>query len=312
MIFKHSKPSDTTLRRPNRDVPARGSNVAYYSSKNSRQPGGYNSKNSKQRASSGKPKTRHRPWWKYIPTVIAAGIIIFCLIYETMLSSNPKIVIEGAPNAISKSNLQAGSYQKAAQKLLSSSVGNHNKLTINTSAVAASMQKHFPELASVSIALPVLGQRPVMYLELSKPALVLQSQANGYLLIGTDGRALERLSNPNVGGDSLPIVADQTGISVNPGQIAMSQSDVAFIGLVVSQFETQHISIQAMILPAASRELDVHLTGVPYFVKFNLNDNADAKQQIGTFLATRKYLLAHSITPTQYVDARVSGRVYYK
>jgi hypothetical protein len=67
-----------------------------------------------------------------------------------------------------------------------------------------------------------------------------------------------------------------------------------------------------MILPAASRELDIHLTGLPYFVKFNLNDNADAKQQVGTFLATRKYLTTHNITPTQYVDARVLGRVYYK
>ena len=67
-----------------------------------------------------------------------------------------------------------------------------------------------------------------------------------------------------------------------------------------------------MTLPAQSRELDVYISGDPYYIKFNLEDNTDADQQIGTYFATRQYLINNKITPSQYIDAMVVGRVYYQ
>jgi hypothetical protein len=71
------------------------------------------------------------------------------------------------------------------------------------------------------------------------------------------------------------------------------------------------MSVGSMILPAGTSELDVHLAGQPYFVKFNLNNN-DPRQQAGTFLAAIANLQKNHITPAQYIDVRVDGRAYYQ
>ena len=73
----------------------------------------------------------------------------------------------------------------------------------------------------------------------------------------------------------------------------------------------KHITITSMTLPPAADELDVHLTGVNYYIKFNLA-NDDARQQVGTFLATQAQLKSQGITPGQYIDVRVDGRAYYQ
>ncbi len=63
-------------------------------------------------------------------------------------------------------------------------------------------------------------------------------------------------------------------------------------------------------MPPAAYELDVYLSETPYYVKFNLEN--DALQQAGTFLAAKQRLDRDNIRPEKYVDVRVSGRAYYK
>jgi hypothetical protein len=45
-------------------------------------------------------------------------------------------------------------------------------------------------------------------------------------------------------------------------------------------------------------------------VKFNVQSNA--REETGTFLAAKNYLDGQHTVPHQYIDARVTGRAYYK
>lgn len=318
-MFKRSKPKQpaTPQRVPARSTaaPLRRSSFSYHrASHDASSKTGQAPEKTKKRSTlrNGNAKQSHRQvWWKHIPTFLALGVILFCVVYETVLSTNPKVIIVSSNSSGTKLNLSASTYKNAAQKLFKGSISNHDKLTIDTNSIAGSMQKHFPELANVSITLPVLGHRPIVYLEPLQPVLVLQNQIDGNTLIGSNGVAMERLSSPSAAGQ-LPAVTDQANVPVSLGKIAMTQSDVSFVQLVASQMQAAHITIQSMDLPPASRELDVHLAGLPYYVKFNLNDSGNAKQQVGTFLATKQYLSSQGVTPSQYIDARVPGRVYYK
>lgn len=86
---------------------------------------------------------------------------------------------------------------------------------------------------------------------------------------------------------------------------------MAFIQTVLYQLQQKHIVVTMLVLPAASREFDLYIDGARYYGKFNLASDT-ARQQAGTFLATKHYLEGKGLAPQEYIDVRVDGRAYYK
>lgn len=236
------------------------------------------------------------------------GLIVVLLLMG--LSSTPKIVVLGADsNQFALQNLDV--YQQAAHVAFGKSLTNNNKLTINTDAVAAELQSKFPELHAVSISLPFLGRQPTVYVQPAVPQMVF-STPNGQFILDSNGRALaDYSSHTELPSDrAVPIVTDQSGITAQKGTIVFPSQSVRFITEVAAQLYAKQIKVDSWILPAGGSELDVKVSGTPYFVKFNLQ--ANAREEAGTFLATKNYLDGQHKTPTQYIDARVTGRAYYK
>lgn len=236
------------------------------------------------------------------------AIIAFLLIMG--LSSTPKIMVLGsASNQFALQNLSV--YQQAAHRAFGGSLANNNKLTINTDAVATELKNSFPELHAVSISLPFFGRQPTVYIQPAIPQLVF-STASGQFILDSNGRALSIYQSGKLlpTDRSVPIVSDQTGIAVKKGDIALPSQSVAFITQVAGQLYAKQIKVDTWTLPAGGSELDVKVSGAPYFVKFNLQSSA--REEAGTFLAAKNYLNGKNIVPQQYIDARVTGRVYYK
>lgn len=205
---------------------------------------------------------------------------------------------------------QESAYEAAANKLLSASVWNHNKLTINSDKLARELQTQFPELESVSVTVPLLSHRPLVYIEPASPALVLMAR-NGAFVVSSTGKALlqgdsaEALNQPG-----LPRLNDQSGLHVELNHQALPANDVAFIKEVAAQLKAKQIPVADLSLPPGSRELDVRLVGQPYVIKFNLMEQA--REQAGAFIATLDKLKGDNVMPAHYVDVRVPGRVYYQ
>lgn len=256
--------------------------------------------------------TRHNKLRRITVAVLFILILIFA-IDQIGLSRQPKIVIlPSSANASSYLKSQAV-YRQAAAELMSKASGSFTKITINSAGLADRMLAKFPEIKNVSLVLPVLGHRTIFYLQPATPALIITANNQTSYLVAVSGRVLLKTAHPNIFSQlKLPLVSAQTSELPSVNNQAMPRSDVAFIQLVQAQFKAAGIGVGAMILPPASRELDVRPSGEPYFVKFNLQDYSDAKLQIGGLLAVRHYLSSKGQTPTQYVDARLPGRVYYK
>ena len=239
---------------------------------------------------------------------VLAIFILFLL--SVGLSSTPKIVILG--DASNKFALQdAAVYKQAAHQLFGSSMANNNKLTINTEAVASELQKKFPELHAVSISLPFIGRQPTVYIQPATPQVVLATP-NGQFILDSNGRALS-IASADIEMPSdrpVPIVTDKSGLTFKKGDVALSSQSVAFITEIAGQLDAKQIKTESWTLPSAASELDVKVSGVPYTVKFNLQ--GEAKEQAGTFLAARDNLSSQGIIPASYIDARVTGRAYYK
>jgi hypothetical protein len=253
-----------------------------------------------------------RYWTRRSGLLLAVVVALVCLVTILGLSSNPRIVLldSGGSN---RAFHDSATYQAAAASQLGGSLWNKNKITADTGAAATALKAQFPELQSVTITLPLMGHRPIYYLQAAHPAFVLQS-VNGMYVLDTRGKALLTRDSASAASiDTLPVLTDQTGLHAQLGKQAISSQNATFIQDVIAMLKQRQVAVESLVLPAnAAQELDVHIVGKPYVVKFNMQEAASVRQQVGTYLATANRLAGQSVTPAQYIDVRVLGRAYYQ
>jgi hypothetical protein len=249
-------------------------------------------------------------WLQRFGLIIFVIVAVICAVSILQLSSSPKIVVLSSSNR--EPFLQTTSvYQQAAAKLFADSLWNHNKITVDTSKITSSLTVQFPELVGVSITIPLLSHRPLVYVEPAEPAIII-NVSNGSFVLDSDGKALLTASQiPNIASLQLPQVTEQSAYQVRLGHQALTTNDVSFIQTIIIELAARQIHISGFTMPVGSSELDASITGQSYFVKFNLQSN-DARQQAGTFLALRGLLQSQNVTPAHYIDVRVDGRAYYQ
>ena len=201
-------------------------------------------------------------------------------------------------------------YQRAAAQLFASSFMNGNKVTVDAAGIGVALKRQFPELGVASVSLPLFGHRPVVYIAPTDIRLRLRVVTGKVYNIDGNGRAIGEVSGSAQYLD-LPLVEDQSGASVTIGRPVLSSDTVTFVRTVAFQVQQQHLVVSKFTLPSGESELDLYVSGQPYYVKFNLAD-ASALQQVGSFLAVRHHLAGEGKAPTQYIDVRLTGRAYYK
>jgi len=239
------------------------------------------------------------PLWGLLVLAIACGLKVL------LLSTSPKVIVVGN-TAISATYVQpVDVYAAAAHKLLTSSITNRTKLTANLGGTARSLEHQFPELQAVSLGLPLMGSRPIVYVQIAQPSLILQT-GRGNFALNKSGVVLIKLQAipPDV-----PLVVDQSGVQPHPGSQFLPSGTVAFARAMTYQLAAAHITVSSFTLPAGSPyELDVRLSGQQYYIRCNLAE--DPLVQSGAAVATIQRL--GGTTPGAYLDVRVPGRVYYK
>jgi hypothetical protein len=256
-------------------------------------------------------RIRSRQFWLHRTGLIILFLaVVISAVNVLSLSTEPKVMplTSGSNQALLHSPTV---YQDAASQLLKSSIWNRNKITVDTSSLSRQLLNKFPELGSVTVTIPLLAHRPLVYVQPVQPALVLVS-STGSFIIDTNGKALaSSASSAALKQAQLPLLSDQSGLRIEPNRQALPATDISFIQTVIAQLSAKQFKVSNMTLPAAASEVDVHLLGQPYMVKFNLQSN-DARGESGTFLATINQLRRQNVTPGQYIDVRVGGRAYYK
>lgn len=261
------------------------------------------------------PKRHSSKYIRFMNGLPKLGIIILVFVVvvsQLVLTTHPKLVILSSTGNSDLFLQSMSVYQNAADKLFSQSLGNQNKLTVDAGGISDKLKAMFPELSDVSVALPVVGNQPTVYLQPAEPTFILTANNNSYVIDNT-GRALAYAQNmPAQNRASLPQVVDQSGLQAQVGSQVLPSTSITFIQTVLAQLKAQHISVSKIVLPSGSFEVDMYIAGKPYFVKFNMHDTGGALQQAGSYIAVAQNLAGKNITPSQYIDVRIDGRVYYK
>lgn len=243
--------------------------------------------------------------------LVLIGLIIVG-IYLLSLSTNPVIrVIDEGQNAFLVRDPQT--YISSTQDILKSSFWNRSKLTVDVKDLEKNLETGYPELESVNVVVPFFGNRPVVYIEPAKPALILAA-SNGEYVLNNKGKVMIMQANLPKGLklSNIPVVNDQSNLKATLNEQALTSNDIEFIKAILAQLNAKQVKYSALTLPAGASELDVQIAGQPYFVKFNMQEVKRAREQAGTFLATQQELARKKIVPSQYIDVRVEGRAYYK
>lgn len=262
-----------------------------------------------RKSTSSAPSNLLNFWLQRFGLLVLLIVCLVSVISALSLSNDARIIV--LKSSGSSFLRDSGVYQKAASHILSKSIFNRNKITVDTAGFSKQMLKQFPELDTVSMVLPMLAHRPVVYLTPPQPSLILTG-LNGSYVLDSSGKALLLVADiKSVANLKLPVLTDQSGLRLQLGQRVLSSVDISFIQSIIAQLAAKQVAVSSLTLPVASREIDAGITGQPYIVKFNLQDGK-ALQQAGTFLALKSHLATENITPSQYIDVRVPGRAYYK
>lgn len=193
-----------------------------------------------------------------------------------------------------------------ASKLLGS-----NKVTVNIGQVEDRLLADFPELADVSVRLPVVGHRPTVFLEPSTSRLILHTAQNDKFVLDSSGRAVAAGADVSrYASAGLPEVQDQSKRTVQLGDTAIPSTTVSYITEVARQLRAKNIAIASLTLLDAPGELHLRIKDEGYYIK--LNARGDARVAVGSFLAVKSRLDAEQKKPGQYIDARIEKRVYYR
>jgi hypothetical protein len=305
MFFKKRTPQNAG--RPRTAQPTQRNVVFSYASSRSTQPGA-TGRDTAERQEETLRRGPRFPWLRRVPRVAALFAVLIVIIASLQLSSDPKVEIIGAKDAqvfLRDRDL----YQAAASQAFAPFL-NSNKLTVDANSIAASLRKQFPELAEVSVSLPIIGNKPVVYIQPAEPKIILLSKGGMYLLDG-NGRALiagnqvQQLNKLHIS-----VVTDESGLPVKLGKVALPRATVQFISEVAGQLQAKHTAITAMNLPAGTNELQVRIEGAGYYIRFNLHGKA--REGVGSYLAVRQYLQDTHKTAGEYIDVRIENKVYYR
>jgi hypothetical protein len=244
---------------------------------------------------------------RLLPTWIALLVIIFSFIASSTLTHAPKVVLALDQTPLYRPIID---YEKAASEEMGRSLGSVSKLTIQTGKIEAALLERFPEIQAVAVKLPVLGRKPTLLIALYKPAAVLRTGTNSYILNqkGQIIASTAMLDDQLLG--ALVTIDDESGLEATISSQVVTTSTITFVQAVVAQLTAQSISIASLALPPTPNQLDVRVQDTPYLIKMNIS--GDARLQAGSYISVREALAREGVVPAEYIDVRVEEKVFYK
>lgn len=232
-------------------------------------------------------------------TIIILGLAF--IFFGISSSTHPKVVVG------STAYHPLSDYQALVQKSINV-LKDSTKITFDSQTIVNVVEANFPEVSAATVELPLVGRTPVVRLDISPPQFKMLDSTGRQLVITSQGRLA---SLPTyAGAKALIMIKDLSGAPLEDGDQVFSPNQIDNLNKVEAQLQAAKIIVSYVSLPRAAQEADFHLKGLPYFIKINLTK--DGAGQVGAYLAIKNYLRVHHVHPQDYVDVRISGKVFYK
>lgn len=230
-------------------------------------------------------------------------ILLISSIYIVSLSFTPHIVVNGTVYR------PLGEYQTFAEKELKANPLNLVKPTLQRSSIEAKLKQQIPEASQIVVSAPLLGRRTNVTITMDEPAAVMKQQGSQDLIISERGRLL-LAANQSKSTTNLPVIVNQSGVTGKAGEQFLRPDDMRSLTSLFEQIKLS-ASSASYILPPQTREiLMLEPSRGVYQDRFLFGDTL--LQQYGALRATQKKLQEMGATPSEYIDARLANKIFYK
>ena len=196
-------------------------------------------------------------------------------------------------------------YQQSITNYLNNHPFERFSFLLQPQDLATAVMHDQPQVQSVTFLRDWYGGNTSFSINLRTPLLVWKT-ANKKFYVDSSGIAFtyNHFAEPTLE------VTDQSGLPPDQSGAVASSRFIRFLGTLVGAVNTYGKgTVNSVVIPAATRQVDIKLHGREYPIK--TNTDRDPLQQAEDIASTLKYLDGRSITP-QYIDVRVAHKAYYK
>ncbi len=188
--------------------------------------------------------------------------------------------------------------------IMNSSILGKNIIFINTNKLAAQFADKHPQLSGIKIKKKFLNKIEISLTE--RQASLIWKTGNNQFVLSEDGRAYSQWSG---GSTNLLIVTDGANLPVTIGQQVVPASFIVFTRQLISRLNEQKIAYSGISVPETTSEVYI-TTKDGYILKLDTTRSVD--DQIADLKAVIALLAKQKNKPKEYIDLRISGKVFYK
>lgn len=197
-------------------------------------------------------------------------------------------------------------YAETIDDYLGNHIGERWRLFTNTSRLTKYVQATAPEVKSVTLRGSAGFGESLFELTFREP-IASWDINNRQLYVDENGIPFSRnyFSSPSLN------ITDQSGMATTlSGQSVMSNRFMSYIGQVIGLTAKQGYAVESIVIPEGmTRQITVYVKGVTYPFKFS--SDRPAGEGVDDMVKTIKWMETKQLTP-EYVDVRVSGKVFYR
>ncbi|MDO8335230.1 MAG: hypothetical protein Q7T74_00385 [Candidatus Saccharibacteria bacterium] len=237
-------------------------------------------------------------YWRLVPSLLALVACLATIGYSLYIAPTAVLRTEGA--ALFR---PSDDYRLGINQILSGSLLNRSKLTFDSTKLEQEILDLYPEIAGVTVAVPLVGHTPVIGIRFADPTIKFVSGAQQMVLDNT-GKVLPLVAT----NAALPVVSDESGIVYESGDRALSSDEVSALISVHSEILANDKKVASMRIGVAPKEFALQLEGESYYIKFKLDHTA--REQVGALWTVLERLVAEGKKPATYIDVRLAERVF--
>lgn len=247
------------------------------------------------------PKTKFSPKKLIRPIII--GIVLLILGYSVIASSLFRIKnIQVAGNQ----TLSETTIRDQVTAIIGDSPISQNILFVSANNIESQLKKNNYQVSGVKIERLYFNTLKITITE-QKPSILWRS-GNNLSIITENGRGFIGEPNDELK-KNLPTVEDLSNLPVKEGDKVVSQDFVKFVNEVNTILPQNGISISNTQIEETTTEITV-ITKEGYKIRFDTT--RPFTEQMSDLKAVLDSLKTQGKKPTQYIDLRVNGKVFYK
>lgn len=246
------------------------------------------------------PENKSPDFKKYLRPIVILSIVlvIIYLVFFSKVFHVSEIKVEG------KTTLPASEIISQTYMAIDSSVMGKNILFLNTNHVADYISNQNYQFSEVRVERDFITGLKVIVKE-KQPSIIWQTGASSYVL-SDDGRAITD-SHSNY--SDLPTIKDSANLPVKLGDKVAPANFVKFVLDMLKGLNDRGIAVVDMEVPETTSEIYAR-TNKNYLIKFDTN--RDIHSQLSSLDSVIKTISSQNKKPSEYIDLRIEGRVFYK